>query len=131
MIKSTYLVFISIGILFVLNACKSNSSGSDSSETFELTQFIGEWERISSTSEDFTSCPENPPILEISETEIYYPFTDENGCFQNWQIMEYSFDGQKFSVDAGWDFEILSHSGGQFVWNDDFEDIEETYQIVE
>lgn len=122
-------IFILSLIATVLTACKSNSS--DSGETYEVSQFIGEWEQTNSTSDSFVSCPDNPPILEISQSEIRYPFTDEDGCFQNWQIMEYTFDGQKFSVNTGWDFEILSHSGSQFKWNDNSEGTEETYEKVQ
>lgn len=127
--KLTYFVCLSVSILFILSACKSNSS--DSEETYELSQFIGDWERINSTSDEFESCPDDPPILEISQSEIRYPYANENGCQQNWQILEYTFDGKKFSVDAGWDFEILSHSGSEFRWNDEFDDTEETYVRVE
>jgi|AntRauTorckE6833_2_1112554.scaffolds.fasta_scaffold00664_13 hypothetical protein len=124
-----YLVFICLSILFVISACKSNSS--DSGETFESSEFIGEWERISSTSDEFVACPENPPLLEISQTEIRYPYADDEGCHQSVQILEYTFDGQKFSVDAGWNFEILSHTGSGFSWLDDFDGTEETYARAE
>lgn len=129
--KLKYLVYLSVSISFILSACKSNSSDSGSGETYELSEFIGDWERTNSTSDEFVACPEDPPILEISQSEIRYPFADENGCQQNWQILEYTFDGEKFSVDAGWDFEILSHSGDEFRWNDDFDGTEETYVRVE
>lgn len=110
---------------------KSNSS--DSGETYELSQFIGEWARINSTADEFISCPDNPPVLKISQDEIRYPFAYEEGCDQSWQssqIFRYNFDGKKFSVDAGWNFEILSHSGSEFRWRDGFDGAEETYERI-
>lgn len=95
----------------------------DSSPTYAIDDLIGEWYLESSTADDFQECPDNPPKLIITETEITFPATDQNtGCDAgaSTTTLSYSFDGKTIEPHFSGiqvSIKIKSLSDSQLVWD--------------
>lgn len=119
-----------LALVFVVSACNKD----DESPSYSEADFYGSWELSNSTSEDYQECPDDTPILEISETELIAPVIDGNGCMMGTFSTNYTFSGDKFSVSVfgqSVDYSITSYSESEFTWEDNFEGNQETYVRVQ
>lgn len=123
-----YYFILCMGLLVVATACGSNNAtGSD----YELVELLGEWELINSTDPEFKSCPDDPPILTIKEAEIdFHGIIVDTGCNGGSLTIESSFNGSAFVTNflgIKVKYEVTSLSSDEFTWQNNFDDISETF----
>lgn len=125
--------YLNLVVLFLLlSGCGKDDEGSPS---YEKSAFTGQWELSSSTDSEFQSCPDNPPILIINDSEISFPaINTEDGCHAGSLDLAYEFDGEGFQVNfLGTDvtYAITASSDNEFTWKDNISGTSETYVKAE
>ncbi|UII19832.1 hypothetical protein [Fulvivirga ligni] len=124
--KISKILFASalIASSLILGSCGDD----DESPSFEQSEFYGTWELTGSTDSEFKECPDNPPVLVISESSIKFPvISTDNGCNSGSYSSTYTFNGKTFEItEAGisFDYTIKSKSETEFAWVNFYDETE-------